>query len=256
MDFNSTSADLYGGRRADQSWRSFCFENLNPAGKDVADIGCGGGIYSISFASLGANSVVGVDNSESYITNASSQPGLPENVSFIVGDAISTGLPNNSFDLVYERALIHHLSEKNQILNIQEALRILRKDGIFAVQDRTIEYILNNHSDHWVRATLFTCFPELVEFERARRPVQKQYTALLNKFSDKVLSPKMFSEVRKTYSSLSELKTEIRSRKGKSVLFELTDDQLEYYCQKLENASIGKTLVEIDQWTVWCAIAH
>lgn len=257
MDFGATSAaDTYSGRQADRSWKEFCITNLSPKGKDVADVGCGGGIYTLAFASLEAKSVVGIDKSEQYISNANALLNKPENVRFAVGDAVSTGLKDKDYDLVFERALIHHLTEEEQMLNVQEAARILRKDGVLAVQDRTFEDVLDNHPNHWIRATLFKCFPELSEFERARRPSERGYQKILESSPLKTQAPLKFAERRNTYASISELKEEVRSRKGKSILFQLTDDQLEFYCKKLEQVSVGKSLEEVDQWTLWCAKAR
>ena len=36
----------YGGRDADASWRDAVRAGLDPAGLDVADVGCGAGVYS------------------------------------------------------------------------------------------------------------------------------------------------------------------------------------------------------------------
>ncbi|MCP5345351.1 MAG: class I SAM-dependent methyltransferase [Gammaproteobacteria bacterium] len=257
MDFSAKSTtDLYSGREADRSWIDLCSTSLSPRGKDIADIGCGGGIYTFVFASLRAKSVVGVDKSGPYIRTANAILNKPTNVYFVVGDALSTGLDSNAYDLVFERALVHHLSKKEQILNVEEASRILRKDGILAVQDRTFEDVLDDDPRHWIRSILFRCFPELYEFERARRPSEGEYQKILDSSSLRSQSPIKFSELRKSYTCLSELKQEIRTRKGKSILFELTDDQLEFYCEELEKASVGKSLEEIDQWTLWLAKAH
>jgi len=257
MDFSATSTQTtYSGRTADRSWEKLCAEKLSPEGKDVLDVGCGGGIYTLAFAFLGAKSVTGIDKSQQYIERANSLTDMPENVVFLVGDATATGLSTQASDLVFERALIHHLTEDEQFLNAKEAKRVLRHGGVLAVQDRTFENVLDEHPRHWIRATLFKCFPRLLEFERERRPSEGRYNEILESSSLQTLTPIRFSERRKSYTSLEELKNEIRSRKGKSILFELSDDELELYCEMLEQASIDRPLDEIDQWTLWRAKAH
>lgn len=257
MDFSATSTqDTYSGRLADRSWNDLCTMTLSPKDKDVVDVGCGGGIYTLAIAALEAKSVLGIDSSEQYIESANALPNKPENVQFLVGEATATGLSGQAYDLVFERALIHHLTEEEQALNASEATRILRKGGVLAVQDRTIENVLDDSPNHWIRATLFECFPRLLEFERERRPSESKYKELLKSSNFEVQAPIRFSERRKSYSSLTELQEEIRSRKGKSILFELSDDELEVYCERLEQASMNKPLDEIDQWTIWRAKAH
>lgn len=257
MDFSAKSAaGLYSDRSADGSWKEFCKTVLCPAGKDVADIGCGGGIYTLAFAKLGAKSVTGIDNAVQYVERAKHLSVDTNNVRFQVGTATSTGLSDASIDLVFERALIHHLSEEEQELNIQEAIRVLRKAGMLAIQDRSFENVLDNDAKHWIRSTLFHCFPELLDFERLRRPSEHGYLKMLEKHSLHTLAPVKFSEVRKSYASFSELEIEIMARKGKSILFELDDDQLKHYCHRLKEASLVRRLEEIDQWTVWRAEVH
>jgi 2-polyprenyl-3-methyl-5-hydroxy-6-metoxy-1,4-benzoquinol methylase len=71
MQFASpATARTYSDRIVDASWSEWAARHLMPAGKDVIDIGCGGGIYSSGFAALGARSVIGIDRSEQYIDEA------------------------------------------------------------------------------------------------------------------------------------------------------------------------------------------
>lgn len=71
VQFDAPDAgNIYGGRVADPAWESWCCANLQPSGRDVADIGCGGGIYSVGFARLGAENVIGVDKPEPYVREA------------------------------------------------------------------------------------------------------------------------------------------------------------------------------------------
>ena len=253
MEFSSTQADLYSGRSADKSWKEICETVLKPAGKDIADIGCGGGIYTFAFASLGARSVVGIDKSVQYLENARTLSPNSNIVDFRIGDALSTGIPDCSIDLVFERALIHHLSKDEKESNIVEASRILRKNGILAVQDRTYENVIDNNQKYWIRSTLFECFPHLLMLEKLRRPSESEYLKMLENEGFGTTAPIKFSELRKSYSSFSELQNEILTRKGKSILFELTDDQLRFYCRELKRVSVNRSLEEIDQWTLWCA---
>ena len=45
-------------------------QRIAPVGKDVIDLGCGGGIYVGQFLACGAHGVIGVDSSKPYIEEA------------------------------------------------------------------------------------------------------------------------------------------------------------------------------------------
>jgi hypothetical protein len=104
-----------------------------------------------------------------------------------------------------------------------------------------------------MRATLFEVFPRLVDFERRRRPARQAYRDVLIGSGFRSVRELRYDEVRRTYASLSALRSEILSRKGKSILFELSDAELETYCRRLEEKAAGRPLVERDPWTVWLA---
>lgn len=55
IDFHASSNQYtYAKRVAHAGWGDFICQRVDPAGKAVADIGCGGGIYSAAWAGLGA----------------------------------------------------------------------------------------------------------------------------------------------------------------------------------------------------------
>ena len=222
-------------------------------GKDVVDIGCGGGIYSRGFAALNARSVIGIDSSPQYIAEAGAGALDAGRLTFRLGTAADTALADESADLVFERALIHHLTTEEKIANAGEARRLLRSDGMLVVQDRTLEDVQASEPRYWIRATLFETFPRLLEFERARRPSRQHYAALLEKAGFGSVRQCSFDEVRRTYDSFAQLGDEIRSRKGKSILFQLSDEELEVYCDRLRSKAEDHPLIERDPWTVWLA---
>ncbi len=256
MDFTTSSAkNIYSDRSAHPVWEQWCLSTLMPEGKDVADIGCGGGIYLRAFSSLGASSVVGIDSSPQYIAEAVDASKGYGNITYVVANATNTGLDNRSIDIAFERALIHHFSINQKKQNIIELRRILRPLGMLAVQDRTYEDVCSIDSAHWIRATLFKCFPQLLEYERFRRPLRSGYREMLKKLGFQIVGVVTLDEVRKVYASFTELETEMLARKGKSILFELSDTQLKHYCAELEKVSVDQKLEEIDRWTIWVASA-
>jgi SAM-dependent methyltransferase len=243
----------YSDRTVDESWKAWCEAELAPAGKDVVDIGCGGGIYSLGFASLRARRVTGIDSSAQYIEEAREAAAGRPHVVFQRGTAWATELPDACADLVFERALIHHLTEPEQRENAREARRVLRAAGRLVVQDRTFEDVLAEDQEFWIRGTLFRVFPRLLDMERARRPGADRYAALLRDEGFRNVSVLPYSEVRRRYASFEELRADILARKGRSVLFELTDAELRLYCATLEEKARTRPLVERDAWTLWIA---
>jgi ubiquinone/menaquinone biosynthesis C-methylase UbiE len=254
MQFSSpATARTYSDRAVDASWNEWAARNFAPAGKDVVDIGCGGGIYSFGFAALGARSVIGIDKSRQYIDEARQRVSPSDAIAFCFGTAEETHLPDGSADIVFERALIHHFTEPQMAGNAAEAKRLLRNGGLFAVQDRTIEDVQSNDAEHWIRATLFDAFPRLLDSERRRRPSKERYRDLLIGAGFGQVRELRYDEVRRRYASVDQLRSEILSRKGKSILFELSDAELEVYCRRLEKKAADRSLIERDPWTVWLA---
>ncbi len=71
MDFNTnTTKGIYSDRAVSDWWKKWAQNTIHPKSKIIADIGCGGGIYSKGFFQLGASTVIMVDSSEKYIAEA------------------------------------------------------------------------------------------------------------------------------------------------------------------------------------------
>ena len=118
-----------GGRR-------FLVEAGIKRGMRVADLGCGVGMVSQLLAELVGpeGEVVGVDFSGAQIEQARSLlPPTMTNVRFVEASATDTGLTKESFDLVYCRFLLIHLTEPEAAL--REMYDLLKPDGILACED-------------------------------------------------------------------------------------------------------------------------
>jgi len=194
-----------------------------------------------------------VDSSAQYLEEARLASLTETKLSFVLGTAIASGLPDACADIVFQRAVIHHLSERDQLAGAAELWRLLRQDGYCAVQDRTLEDVESADPTFWIRATLFEEFPRLLEFERARRPTAQAYANALKESGFVDVRVLTYSETRKYYSSFRELEMEIMARKGKSILFELSDSELRRYCDRLRSKATNTSLREVDQWTIWLA---
>ena len=86
-------------------------------------------------------------------------------------------------------------------------------------------------------------------------PAQVRLQGNAQKLGFQIVDVVTLDEVRKVYTSFVELETEILARKGKSILFELSDTRLMHHCSELEKISADQKLEEIDRWTIWVASA-
>lgn len=175
----------YAQRNAHISWGEMIKGITNIQNKQIIDIGCGGGIYTKELALMGAKSVVGLDFSKEILQAAKENCSGFSNISFIHGDAHSTPYPNDTFDIVISRAVIHHLQDIPTFL--REASRILKKNGVLIVQDRTIEDCTIPGSPEHIRGYFFSIFPKLIEIESKKTTKNHHNTKRITKiFSSRV----------------------------------------------------------------------
>jgi SAM-dependent methyltransferase len=105
-------------------------------GMRVADLGCGVGMVTALLAELVGPEglVVGIDASAEQLAEARGLlNGGGANARFVEGSATDTGLPHGSFDLVYCRFLLIHLTEPERALREMRAL--LKPGGILVCED-------------------------------------------------------------------------------------------------------------------------
>ncbi len=146
-------------------------------GKTVLDYGCGLGDNSVLLASRGAK-VVGVDISPELIELAQKrldQHDLGECSEFRIGSAHELPLENESVDVVFGMAILHHLDLK---LSSEEVFRILKKGGraIF------LEPVRNSKFVKFVRNLIPYQQPDISPFERPLTDAELQNYAA--KFTD------------------------------------------------------------------------
>lgn len=240
----------YAGREVQPDWAALVRSLVDPAAKRVADIGCGGGIYSAAWADLGAAEVTGVDFSAEMVRMATEKNSERTNIVFKQGDALATGLPSESADIVFERALIHHLKDYDACF--REAARLLAGGGQAIVQDRTPEDVSLPGSPEHIRGYFFECFPKLLETEKARRPTDQAVERALRRSGFGALQTVTVWETRKRHDDFRGLAADLQGRVGRSILHALTDVELgelvDFIGQRLPaNAPI----VERDRWTIW-----
>jgi ubiquinone/menaquinone biosynthesis C-methylase UbiE len=203
---------------------------------------------------MGVPFVTGVDFSASMLKGANQKlEKYDGQVSFKIGDAYNTGLPDDYFDMVLERALIHHLDDLHDCF--MEANRVLRENGVAIIQDRTpSDCFLEGDKSH-IRGYIFELFPNLKKMEERRRYTSEEVKKQLKISGFKGVKAIKLWETRKKYTSKTDLLKEIESRNGRSILFELSEAELQelisYIDRKFSN---DEAIEEKDRWTVWKAV--
>ena len=250
IDFHDTAnRRTYSDRAADPSWVQAVRELVDPAGATVIDVGCGGGTYTRAWHDLGAARVTGIDFSEPILDTARQSHGDLPGVGFQRGDAAATGLPDGCADVVFERALIHHVPDLAAVA--AEAARVLRPGGVYLVQDRTPDDVARPGSPEHPRGWLFEIFPRLLDVENARRPGDSAVRAALSSAGFAEVSGTTLEEVRRRYVDREDYLAEIAQRTGRSILHELSDAELDHLVAELRRRLPEGPLVERDRWTLW-----
>jgi ubiquinone/menaquinone biosynthesis C-methylase UbiE len=255
IDFRAESNRYtYATRSVDSSWINAIAGLVQPQGKTVLDIGCGGGIYSRAWVQLGAKQVIGIDFSESMLQAAFELTRETGTVWFVAGDAAQVPLVGGKADIVFERALIHHISDQDLPVVLKEVFRLLKPGGVYLIQDRTLDDVQYPSSRNHIRGFFFEVFPRLLEVEKARRRgvIEVESQLLRSGFTN--IGMFSFWEVRRRYENVSGLANDLRKRNGRSILHELTDSELQYLIEYINRQFFDDgEIVEKDRWTIWYA---
>lgn len=104
-------------------------------GDCILDVGCGAGddVLMLADQVRPGGEVVGLDNSEALIAEASERAGEAEGVSFVVGDAMQLPLKENSVDACRADRVFQHLAEPREAL--AEMCRVTRPGGYITASD-------------------------------------------------------------------------------------------------------------------------
>jgi SAM-dependent methyltransferase len=105
-----------------------------PAGKDIVDIGCGGGALVRDLAAAGARPI-GVEISEEQLATARARDD-GSGARYLVGCAEELPLPDASIDVAVFMRTLHHVAPEAAL---REARRVLRHDGAVYVAEPLAE---------------------------------------------------------------------------------------------------------------------
>ncbi|MBD8026216.1 methyltransferase domain-containing protein [Ureibacillus sp. Re31] len=255
IDFHEKkNRNSYTTRKANQSWIQTVKE-LVPINNTThaVDIGCGGGIYCKALADMGVATVTGVDFSEVMIEGAIINCDNYPNISFHKGNAFETGLKGNYYDLLLERALIHHIEDLQSCF--KEAYRVLKKGGYLIIQDRTPADCLLPGDEQHIRGYFFELFPKLKEKEIQRRHSSNLVMETLTEVGFKEIEEVKLWEIRNIYDNKGQLLEDLKERTGRSILHELDDKELNLLIHSIDDAVSKRTnIIEKDRWTFWKAV--
>lgn len=104
----------------------------------VADLGCGGGIYTLEFADRigGRGEVYAVDVKSSHLAYTREKvrkAGLAERLILVLAEEDDSLLPGASVDLIFSRNNYHHI--KDPVVYFQKISRALKPGGSVAIID-------------------------------------------------------------------------------------------------------------------------
>ena len=130
---------------------AFAATGLDPAGKVVVDVGCGGGLLAEEIARLGA-AVIGVDPSASSIATArahAAQAGLV--IDYRIGPGEHLPVDDACADVVYCVDVLEHVADLDAV--VAETARVLKPGGLYLFdtinRTRLSKFVMIKLSQDW-----------------------------------------------------------------------------------------------------------
>lgn len=179
-------------------------------GKELLDLGCGTGRWSLLLAERTGCRCIGVDNSPEMLARAKEKDEAGR-CEWLLGDAVDPPVPQESCNVVLMSLLLHLVEDVPAIF--RAALQRLREGGILLVRQPTLEQLGGD--------PIHRFFPESLAIERRRTPLRREIEFWLEEagFTSILVKPVRM----RCYHSLDAWYEEIRLRVA-SILRLLSDD--------------------------------
>ena len=227
IDFHSRrNRNTYAGRQADAGWAEAIRRIVDPTGKRVADIGCGGGIYSLAWREIGAARGRGRRLLREMVAAAREQAaGLAHYL-------LSAGRRRGDRPAVGRRGYRLPARPDPPYAKLRA---VLRRSPPCARSRRTTDRPGSNagrcpaarlaraHAGAISSSAFRDCWPSRPGADRPTRPCG---TPCRQRVSATVESVALW-EVRKTHDSRNNLAQDLASRTGRSILHDLSDSEID-----------------------------
>jgi ubiquinone/menaquinone biosynthesis C-methylase UbiE len=200
--------------------------------KTIIEVGCGTGRW---LADLNLQNIhaIGLDKSRNMIKEA-----RKNNISIplVNGSAVSLPIKNSSFDFVYCVNAIHHF--RNTLSFINEAKRILRKNGILAV----IGFDPHDEDNEWY---VYECFDSIFKNDLSRYPSWTSLKTMSENLGFNQIGFNAVEKINRSYKSKDVLTDPFLLKHNTSQLASLSDKE---YSLGIENI---KAKIQRDAETVF-----
>lgn len=112
-------------------------------GKKILDVGCGRGMYILTFNKMGAKMVAGIDILKDYIQDAKDFVGKHgyDTDQIQYGDCTNMPFEDNTFDLLFSGDVFEHITPEQKDKCIAEAFRVLKPGGYFVIKTPNLKYL-------------------------------------------------------------------------------------------------------------------
>ncbi len=157
-----------GDSRLRDSYNEVLSAQIGESPQAILDLGCSIGMSTVALQKLYPQATLtGLDLSPYFLSVAQYKNQQNPAITWLHAPAESTGLPETSFDLVSSFLMFHELPAKVSHQIIQEARRLLRPGGYFAIMD------MNPQSEIYAKMP-----PYILTLLKSTEPYLDQYFSL------------------------------------------------------------------------------